>query len=481
MKFMTTTFGVLLLCVLSTVLYGQTLPDGPYFGQEPPGLEPKVFAPGIISLPNRKDRQCRFSHDGNECFVTISAHTDYTRQINGKWTPFMEAPFEDAAALDMTPCLTFDDQTLFFISSRHLLDFDTDIYVTHRTADGWTVPAALPAPISNFAADWEPSITRDGVIYYSSYYQGWGNGMTDIWRVRPVNGEYLTPEHVTPLNSSVRDAGTCIAPDESWIMFHSERSGGYGSSDLYISYHGPDDSWTEPENLGAPINSEHSESMPVLSPDGKYLFFRRIIQGEEDIYWVDARSVLPDPNGPIENLSTGQRFGSIQLAFGYAQSGDIIIIKPGIYRENLTLDKDIILQSLDPNDPTYLGGTIIQGDANEPVLTLSNNSGACEIAGLTLRAGSVGIMGTATDATIRNCRIMDNATHGLELFETSSPYLVHCLITANGEIGIIMHATNDRQALNCEPVIEDCTIVDNGEAALVGGEPVIVDSLIQGQ
>ena len=43
------------------------------------------------------------------------------------------------------------------------------------------------------------------------------------------------------------------------------------------------------------------------------------------------------------------------------------------------------------------------GDPDQPVLTLSNNSGACEIAGLTLRAGSVGIMGTATEATVRQC------------------------------------------------------------------------------
>lgn len=185
---------VLLLNSYCTIVNAQAIPDGPYFGQEPPGLVPEIFAPGIISIPNRLDRQCRFSYDGKECFVTISAHTDYTRQIDGKWMPFTRAPFEDGAVLDMSPCLSSDDQTLFFVSSRHLLDFDTDIYVTHRS-------------------------------------------------------------------------------DDSWILFHSKRSGGYGRSDLYISYHRPGDSWSTPKNLGSLINTEHREALPVLSPDGKYFFF----------------------------------------------------------------------------------------------------------------------------------------------------------------------------------------------------------------
>ena len=84
-------------------------------------------------------------------------------------------------------------------------------------------------------------------------------------------------------------------------------------------------------------------------------------------------------------------------------------------------------------------------------------------------------MGTAADATLRNCRIMDNVTHGIELFKGSDPHLNHCLITANGQAGIKMHTIGGtRIALHCKPVIEDCTIVDNGQAALVGGEPVIV-------
>jgi len=156
------------------------------------------------------------------------------------------------------------------------------------------------------------------------------------------------------------------------------------------------------------------------------------------------------------------------------------VIEPGIYTESVELDRNITLQSVDPNDPFYIGGTIIQGYPNEPVVTLGSNTEACTLAGLTVRAGAIGLSGTATDATIRNCRIMDNRTHGIELSRNSNPHLLHCLITANGKTGITMIAnTEGRGVTFCKPTIEDCVIADNGEAGVVGGEPTIIDSIIQ--
>lgn len=190
--------------------------------------------------------------------------------------------------------------------------------------------------------------------------------------------------------------------------------------------------------------------------------------------------LTPDPNGSVENQTTGERFSVIQYAIQRAESGDVIVIEPGIYAESIVLDQNITLQSIDPNDPFYIGGTIIQGYPNEPVITLGRNTEACTLAGLTVRAGAVGLSGTATDATLRNCRIMDNRTHGIELYHNSNPHLLHCLITANGTTGINMVAYTEGRGISyCKPTIENCVIVDNGEAGIMGGEPTIIDSIIQ--
>ena len=231
-------------------------------------------------------------------------------------------------------------------------------------------------------------------------------------------------------------------------------------------------------NLGPTVNTEIEQWDPKISPDGKYLFYIHRSgwtsdSDTSDIYWVDVRA-----NGPIRNLTTGQWFGSIQCAIDYSSSGDTLVIQPGVYEESIDLSgKDLVLQSVDPNDPFYIGGTIIQGWTDSPVVSMRNNTEACRLAGLTLRAGSLGIQGTTANATIRNCRILDNVTHGMELFEKSSPTLNHCLITANGQTGITMHEMEGRSIQHCKPLIEDCVIVQNVQANIAGGEPVIINSI----
>ena len=186
----------------------------------------------------------------------------------------------------------------------------------------------------------------------------------------------------------------------------------------------------------------------------------------------------PDPNGSVENQTSGERFSVIQYAINRSESGDTIVIEPGIYSESIVLDRNVTLQSPDPNDPFYIGGTIIQGNPDEPVVTLTSDTDACTLAGLTVRAGAVGISGTSTDATIRNCRIMDNTEHGLEL-TGASPRLNHCLIMSNGLTGITMHVLSIGRATISSPIIENCIVWDNGEAGIIGGEPTIIESIIQ--
>ncbi|MBN1363231.1 MAG: PD40 domain-containing protein [Syntrophaceae bacterium] len=73
-----------------------------------------------------------------------------------------------------------------------------------------------------------------------------------------------------------------IAPDESCLIFCS-------NGDLYICFRKPDGSWTDRVNLGEPINSKERERFPVVSPDGKYLFFTRWTPDhDEDVFWVSA-------------------------------------------------------------------------------------------------------------------------------------------------------------------------------------------------
>jgi Tol biopolymer transport system component len=75
------------------------------------------------------------------------------------------------------------------------------------------------------------------------------------------------------------------------IVNSNGRPDDLGRGDLYISFKKKDSSWTPLKNMGKEINSEYTDYCPMLSPDGKYLFFTSTRTGNGDIYWVDAKII----------------------------------------------------------------------------------------------------------------------------------------------------------------------------------------------
>ena len=101
-------------------------------------------------------------------------------------------------------------------------------------------------------------------------------GAMDIYFSKFTDGRYAAPEKLGPeVNSDAADLDPAIAPDESCLVFQSNRPGGFGQMDLYISFRSRDGSWTTAVNMGDKVNSASSESSARVSADGKYLFFNK--------------------------------------------------------------------------------------------------------------------------------------------------------------------------------------------------------------
>jgi hypothetical protein len=98
------------------------------------------------------------------------------------------------------------------------------------------------------------------------------------------------------INTGFHFSHAYIDPDDRFLIFCSDRSGGYGEGDLYISFRKKDGTWTEAINLGPEINTEKLERSPHLSIDDKYLFFVRHKKidnryAEGNFYWVNAKII----------------------------------------------------------------------------------------------------------------------------------------------------------------------------------------------
>ena len=297
---------------------------GPYLGQEPPGMTPELFAPGIIST-GYHDGCIVFSPDGKELFYHFgSVHGGVYRtailcmkQENDRWTAPQMASFSGQYT-DGEPHYSYDGNTLVFRSERPLEGSEEpnefpDLWMVQRRASGWGEPKNLGPSINSNRYDLYPTFSRSGDLYFASDRDGgW-----DIYVSKYENGKYVKPQKLSEaINSEYGDFDAYLAPDESYMIFGSSgRSDGLGESDLYISFKKSDGSWTKSKNMGQRINTSYREVDPVISPDGKYLFFRsnrridktysesvltyeafiEVIDspgnGEADIYWVDAKII----------------------------------------------------------------------------------------------------------------------------------------------------------------------------------------------
>jgi tetratricopeptide (TPR) repeat protein len=283
--------------------------SGPYLGQAPPGDEPQLFLPGLITT-HWSETYIAFLEDARACvYSTITdegQRTFYTYEKDGRWTPPQRAPFEE---LHGHPNYTTgpEGKKVYFHSGRPTHPDDTraddNIWTIEWTGDGWAEPTALPAPANSEYGEAYPTATTDGTVYFFSWRRP-DTRAYDIYRSRFVDGEYKEAERLDwPINTDYSELDPYVAPDESFLIFGSGRPGGYGSSDNYICFRRDDGTWTAPANLGPKLNSPSGDICANGSSDGKYLFFssgrktdtwkgeKKDSTSDYDLYWVETSSV----------------------------------------------------------------------------------------------------------------------------------------------------------------------------------------------
>jgi ankyrin repeat protein len=263
---------------------------GPYLGQSPPGSEPKLFAPDIVSTHKFEHGCVTFSPDGREAFWTTSirpADSGHVRTFimtsrveNGSWTLPKAAGFSSPDSRDDVPFFAPDGNRLYFLSRRGPFG----IWYIERDGGSWSEPHHIEGGPSSNRPYWQFSVSANGAVY-----TGAGG---DVWVSRPTAEGYSAPETLDRVVATDRHEGhPCIAPDESFLIYQILDEENTHESCLYISFKDSSRQWTTPVQLetgGKPLRG----MCPVLSPDGTYLFFNAWRNITNDIYWVEIGSVI---------------------------------------------------------------------------------------------------------------------------------------------------------------------------------------------
>ncbi len=251
--------------------------EGPYIGQKPPGLIPKLFAPDIIQTEHR-EAEAAISPDLKE-FYFRRRGGEYKNNtlvvIKYKDDQWVESVVPPRAG---EPFISPDGKNLYLGNKYR-----------ERTNTGWSEVKSLGPMFDR--KDWgimRITASAKGTFVFDDYKSN------DVIRISTIKDD----KHEEPklfgkeINTGKWTAHPFIAPDESYLIWDSEREGGYGDPDLYISFRQKDDSWGAAINLGDKINTKFAEAYGSVSPDGKYFFFHRGYGGDTgDIFWVDAQFI----------------------------------------------------------------------------------------------------------------------------------------------------------------------------------------------
>ena len=249
-----------------------------YLGQKPPGLTPEPFAPGLITTDGW-EHSGGFSPDMKELyFLRQVGETNKKQEFvvykneGDSWIETVISPRRGQ------PFVSPDGKTLH-LGHRYMERMDNG---------EWSELKKLDAPFDSLPI-MRLTASANGTYFFDEFKRDFTG---DIRYSRIIDGKYEEPKLLNEKINTGRSFHPFIAPDESYILFDSKKEGGYGDSDIYISFRQQNDEWGDPINLGAAVNTEAWEASASVTPDGKYLFFNRNMGSNKyenvDIFWVST-------------------------------------------------------------------------------------------------------------------------------------------------------------------------------------------------
>lgn len=209
---------------------------------------------------------------------------------------------------------------------------------------GWSAPGNLGPTINSPFLDSGPAISKNGrSLYFTSTRPG-GFGAQDLWVAQRPDGDspWEAPANLGEIiNTAAGESVPALSRDEHWLFFNSDRPGGLGSGDIWVSWRAnvhDDFGWSAPINLGAGVNSEFNEvgagyiendhaGIPMLffastRPGGAGLTDIYVSPQIADGVFGPAQS-LPEVNSPQLDVRPALRFDGLELFFGSVRAGTL--------------------------------------------------------------------------------------------------------------------------------------------------------------
>lgn len=202
-----------------------------------------------------------------------------TERVNGEWqVPVSISQNINTSANEGAATISGDGKTLVFTScNRPDGQGDCDLYISFRTGNEWSKPRNMGSTVNSKAWDSQPSLSADGRTLYFTSTRGGGHGKEDIWvTYQNADGSWLKPVNLgKSINTSGRDMAPSVHMSGSTLYFVSDGHLGMGGLDVFKATLNQNKQWSEPQNLGYPLNTHADEGSVFITPDNKVGYYSR--------------------------------------------------------------------------------------------------------------------------------------------------------------------------------------------------------------
>jgi len=278
---------------------------GPYLGQKPPGITPERFAQEIILDHFYPHSKLIISPDGKRIYWTTFLNLEssetvlYYSDFDGKnlSAPTKETTLTESGILHFV--FTKDGNKVLFGSLRPYDKMNGKsvhaVWVCEKRGPDWSTPQPIECTVDpNWASLGSVSINGKGDIYFVGRQEG---GTAKIYCSKYENGVYQKYELLPEIINTGITLDPFIDYQDRFLLFAaSQRVGNIGIINIYISFKKHNGDWSEPLNLGKGISTPFMDRFPMVTSEGKYLFFvtshgRHFPSERTHFYWVDAKII----------------------------------------------------------------------------------------------------------------------------------------------------------------------------------------------
>jgi len=243
----------------------------------------------------------------------------------------------NTADAELFPHITPDEQKIYFTRRRN--GSDEDFYYAWRdSCGGWFSARNMGSPPNTPDQEAAQMISADGHYLFFTKCEnrsenGWEAGGCDLYMSYTADSIWSAPQNFgATINSPAFEGMPCLSPDNRELYFVSDRPGGFGGLDIWVSRFA-EGLWQAPRNLGAEINTAGNETAPFLHIDNQTLYFASdghpgfghadlfIARRKNDTNWTKAVNMGAPINTAADESGLSVNFAGNRLYFSSDREG----------------------------------------------------------------------------------------------------------------------------------------------------------------